>query len=441
MRSGLLLRVFMFSIVGLMALPVAASATWPGANGKIFFTCKPIGGTFQGVDICSINPDGSALTNLTNTPDVGEYVPEVSRDGRQVVFTRGTSADTYRAWVMNADGSNPHQVTSVPTDGPAWTPGGQIAFRAKIAADAWEFQTVSSAGGVASPLWSAGVTGNSYPPRFTASGSFVYGKLAQIPATTTYTQQIFKVSGGSESQLTVPTAGINSNQQPSWSPDGATILFWRTTGVNADIWSVSSAGGSPVQVTTTPDTVAEEAFPSFSPDGQKLLWEHQDAGHDFFNRQIAIAGADGSSPTLLPIPGYTQATAPVWAPVPGGSPPAAPMAGFTVTASKKVKKGKTVNVSLRCIGDTRCAVAYGATVSVPVKGKRPKSFKIRSKSVTLAAKANRVVSLKVPASAKGPLAKALKNRKKPTIRITLVARDPDTGSLIRRITLSVKVTG
>lgn len=429
----------MLAMTGLMLLPAAASATWPGVNGKIFFTCKPNGGSFTGVDICSVNPDGTALTNLTNTPDVGEYTPEVSRDGGQVVFNRGISADTYRAWAMNADGSNPHQVTTLPSDGPAWTPGGLISYRAKIADGVYEFQTVPSAGGAASTLWNAGVTGNSYPPRFASSGEFVYAKLAQIPATTTFTQQIFTVSGGSESQLTFPALGLNSNQQPSWSPNSSTILFWRTTGINADVWSVPRTGGSPVQVTSTPDTVAEEAFPSFSPDGQKLMWEHQDSTHDFFHRQIAIANADGSSTTLIPIPGYEQATAPVWAPLAGAGQPS-PIPSFTATSPKKVKKGKPVKVSLRCIGDTRCAVSYGATVSVPGKGKKPKTFKIKAKSVTLAAKTNKTVSLKAPGGAKSPIAKALKARKKPTIKITLTARDPDTGTLIRKVTLNVKLT-
>ena len=37
-------KILMLAMAGLMLLPVAASATWPGVNGKIFFSCR-VGGT------------------------------------------------------------------------------------------------------------------------------------------------------------------------------------------------------------------------------------------------------------------------------------------------------------------------------------------------------------------------------------------------------------
>ena len=73
-----------------LALPAAASAAYPGANGKIFFD---VGGG-SGAAILSIQPDGSDRQRLI---DRGRE-PAVSADGRQIVFMRG--GDLYLATGM-----------------------------------------------------------------------------------------------------------------------------------------------------------------------------------------------------------------------------------------------------------------------------------------------------------------------------------------------------
>ncbi len=37
-------------------------------------------------EICMIDPDGSGLVNLTNTPDVNEFYPHASPDGSMICF-------------------------------------------------------------------------------------------------------------------------------------------------------------------------------------------------------------------------------------------------------------------------------------------------------------------------------------------------------------------
>lgn len=422
-----------------MVAPGPASATWPGPNGKIYFACRTTGGTgFAGQDICAINPDGSGFVNLTNSPTSTENTPQVSRDGNQVTYTSNATG-VYHAWAMNADGSNQHQVSTVEADGPSFTPDGRVAFRAKLDAS-YEFQTAPASGGPGTTLWSDGVSGNVFPPRFTTSGAFLYTKSVNIPTTMTYTQQIFTVSGGTETPITFPEIGVNSNQQPAWSPDGSKIVFWRTTGTYDDVWVVSSSGGAPAKLTSSSITVSP-GMPSYSPDGSKLIWDQYDSAdpqNDFFHKFLVIAGQDGSSPTSVPRPPeINYAATPAWAPVAGSGSQPTLIASFTATAPKKVKKGKSFKLALRCIGDTRCAATYSAVVSVP--GKKKKSFKIKAKTVTLAAKTNKSVTLKAPRGANNPIAKALKSRKKPTIKLTVSAKDPETGLPIRKLTLTVKI--
>src|SRR6266542_3379039 len=56
----------------------------------------------------TIKPDGSDLTELTTTDD---YLPRWSPDGSRIVFERRTYPGS-DIWVMNADGSNPVNLTS-----------------------------------------------------------------------------------------------------------------------------------------------------------------------------------------------------------------------------------------------------------------------------------------------------------------------------------------
>ncbi len=86
-------------------------------------------------DLYVIHPDGTGLTQLTNTPDADEDGPAWSPDSRQIAFTyrdrTGTSVGESDIYRMNADGSGITRITSDPASefDPAWSPDGiQIAF-------------------------------------------------------------------------------------------------------------------------------------------------------------------------------------------------------------------------------------------------------------------------------------------------------------------------
>src|SRR5436190_23562045 len=87
-------RICMLATVGLVASLAAASpapAAFPGHNGKIAYSelvdSDPNDGVISGQsDIFTINPDGSGLTNLTNSPE-SEVNPAWSADGRKLVLT------------------------------------------------------------------------------------------------------------------------------------------------------------------------------------------------------------------------------------------------------------------------------------------------------------------------------------------------------------------
>jgi TolB protein len=98
-------------------------------GSKLVFCSGP---TTFGRDIYVVNTDGSGLTRLTS--DAGNNVyPAFSPKGDKIVFTSNRTG-TSQVWVMNADGSDQRQLTFDPQPKdqvPDWSPhGNKIAYLA-----------------------------------------------------------------------------------------------------------------------------------------------------------------------------------------------------------------------------------------------------------------------------------------------------------------------
>ena len=97
---------------------------WSPDGSKLMFTAgvSPTD-TTQAYEIYTMAPDGSGLTNITNTAAV-ELEPAWSPDGSQVAFSAREGL-LYQIFVMNADGTGRHQLTTHATGfsaSPTWSP-------------------------------------------------------------------------------------------------------------------------------------------------------------------------------------------------------------------------------------------------------------------------------------------------------------------------------
>ena len=99
-----------------LAGAVPAPATTPGTNGRIAFQMD----FGRGSEIYTIKPSGLGIQQLTKVQGSAES-PDWSPHGTQIVFQAEDGPEGL--WIMNADGSDLHQVVAS-GEAPAFTPDG-----------------------------------------------------------------------------------------------------------------------------------------------------------------------------------------------------------------------------------------------------------------------------------------------------------------------------
>jgi Tol biopolymer transport system component len=327
-------RRVLITLLGLLgvglALPAAGHATFPGANGKIYFAGLTNGATY---DIYSVNPDGTSVVNVTSLSGIPGglpfFDPSVSANGLKLTITRGTQA-TSEVWSMGTDGSNPVQVTNntaLDIFGGISPDGSRVAFTSTRDAindfDIW----LSNTDGTGPALLLNG-PGEDYYPEFTPDGQTVVltsevsgdQDVASVPST-----------GGPFNGATgITEYSTVVDNDPSVAPSGARVAFVRrevAPPFDPDLYSVGIDGTNELPIATDPNL--SESGPAFSPDGTKLAFTAGD--------QLVIANADGSNPAAVPLPAtVTSPNRPDWAvALPATTPPET-----TPPKKKKCKKRK-----------------------------------------------------------------------------------------------------
>lgn len=317
------LRLCFFTAIGLCCLLSHACAQQvnPKLDGKIVFVSQR--GTSS--HFYSINPDGSDEGRLIPKPEGGER-SAFSGDGNTIVYVKGERVNEetqFHLWKMNADGSNPVQLTHRGTwnDYPTLdTHGRKVLFNGN---ETKRFQVYSmdTNGSDLKQLTNRPLDGQrpavSYDGEdviyYTSPGLFSLSGKSQVPLQLTDTR---KKTGGYDAE-------------PAFSPDSRQIVFVSTRDGANDIYRMNRDGSQPVRLT---DLQGVCSSPRFSPDGSRIVFA---SNHDG-NWQIWTMNADGTDLKRV-TDGKFDCKAPFWIGL-----PATPPVGTTQAATGKEPGGSVL---------------------------------------------------------------------------------------------------
>src|SRR5712692_4710188 len=102
--------------------------------------------------------------------------------------------------------------------------------------------------------------------------------------------------GGDAERL---TAGVGTETDPLFSPDGAQIAFTGEYDGNVDVYVLPAAGGVPRRLTYHP---AFDFAVGWTPDGKQILFRSNRNSYSRFSRLFTLPVEGGGLPTELPLP-------------------------------------------------------------------------------------------------------------------------------------------
>jgi TolB protein len=334
MKFKRLFRVAVLSVAAALSLAASAHASFPGQNGKIAFTgcTRAVGGE---CDVYSMNPDGSGVTNLTNTASpYNESEPAWSPEGRYIAFVRYDGTDQNTLHRMQADGSG----VSAPLDrwygvfDPAWSPDAQkIAFVHNP-----EVATESADGSGYRSLTEPSRDGADLSPAWSPDGSKVAYVHSDYPVSN-YDIHVIHPDGSEDGTL---TTGPADEVTPNWSPDGQKIVFRVENseffGGSRDDDGIYIMKADGTEIAQLPGTQSDRD-PAWSPDGSKIVVSSWNMAAQA--AEIDTIDPDGTNRTTIYSTG--SASGPDWQAIP-------PSTGFP-----RPKGATPLNVSLALAYD-RC---------------------------------------------------------------------------------------
>jgi TolB protein len=301
LRFLVLLLTAMAALLAFAAAP--AGATFPGPNGRIAFA------DYIGGQIYTVNPDGSALRQLTHLgPNRGADFPSWSPNGRRILFSvfRTDSDDDHsRIWIMNADGTNQHQLAG-DVEGfrdytPKYTPdAGQIVFTRckpddgvcaiwKMRADGTHKRALTPY--IDGPNNEAVDFGPSVSPngRWVAFTRFFEGG---------FVARVFVMCADGRNPHPVTPPRLEGGA-PDWSPSGRHIAFNSNGARNGSSLFTMKPDGADIHRITRDRFPHNDALPSYSPQGDRIAFISDRRYPDICCNDLFAINPDGAGEHMI----------------------------------------------------------------------------------------------------------------------------------------------
>jgi Tol biopolymer transport system component len=243
------------------------------------------------LDVYLLRVGGGRAIDLTANSPGNDAQPAFSPDGEQIAFR--SDRDGGGLFVMGATGESVRRITSAGTD-PRWSPDGRrLAYATEAVDDPYsrsvrsELWTVDVASGQAAKLWSGDGVQPVWSPRGTRI-AFWANDSGQRDIKT------IASSGGAPVAVTRDAA---TDWAPEWSPDGRWLYFVSDRGGSPNLWriaideSTGAVSGAPEMVTNGVRTIASARF---ARDGSKMVLAATDRSFD-----LSLYSLDPARPERL----------------------------------------------------------------------------------------------------------------------------------------------
>ena len=294
-------RALVLAVVVALVAAGAASAAFPGRNGKIAFSRST--DVALHYDVSTMRSDGTVKRNITSSA-TDEFDPAWSADGKRFAYVRGAGGN-FDVFTMEADGSNRIRVAGgqgVQWE-PAWAPDGtKLVFSSDADGD-FEICVVDLATGVITQLTSNAVS----------DGQPVWSKQGRIAFASESDSDLelytMKPDG---SDLRQVTHNLVPDAAPNWAPGGVRLAFVRGVGVKSEIYVIRVDGTRAARRLTRNQKT--DSAPAWSPNGRKLAFQRQWDETDLSGR-IWTMLRDGTIQRVR-TPRSSDAKQPDWQPLP-----------------------------------------------------------------------------------------------------------------------------
>jgi TolB protein len=354
-------------------------------------------------DIYTMTADGQGLVSLTSAAGTSDGDPSWSGDGERIVFERDPASGNRELWVMNHDGTGQTLVTTqFSPENPDFFPDGRrIAFVGNVSGE--QVFVVDIDGTDVTQLTFPGAgDGSAFGPAVSPDG----GRIAFTRGGGIW---VMNADGSGQVRLTTGSDTVSDND-PEWSPDGARIVFRRSTtpgpgaAADADLVVMNADGSGQTPLTSGDD---DDREPAFAPDGSLVAFERSSMGTSSSN--IFVTSPAGLNQGTRPLSQGARASgAAVLRSDPNWQPLNPPACGFARRSASR-RSGR-VRFRITCGSENATAVLSGSvSVRSRAGGRRVvRRFRLRGRRLVIPQGTPTGVSLAAPRRSRRALRRALR---------------------------------